>query len=308
MGSFWKGNPCSPTWKGFIESYIYGYPPRLIESSPPILPIKLQGMTIRFATASDTEQLPDFWTRFFSGTGKTRCIVPLLHIQAAQAKARWTIIVVVKDEIVIGSIVRRWTKLHIKETAWQKAGIIDYFCIHPAYRKKGIGRALLSCLHNVTERPIQPHLMLLEGVQVTMPPISVGVYLSRRCIGNGVANKIKDEAIWRDCVKGVGTGVWTPFEEGETTLWNLGVGSVAIWNTFHYSIPDGLKIGIVVGYTSLEAATAAAQTTAHGFGVLLLPVPVWGIGLEGWTLDSPFQWLAYNTDVGFIESFPAVCL
>ena len=223
MGSFWKGNPCSPTWKGFIESYIYGYPPRLIESSPPILPIKLQGMTIRFATTSDTEQLPDFWTRFFSGTGKTRCIVPLLHIQAAQAKARWTIIVVVKDEVVIGSIVRRWTKLHIKETAWQKAGIIDYFCIHPAYRKKGIGRALLSCLHNVTERPIQPHLMLLEGVQVTMPPISVGVYLSRRCIGSGVANKIKDEAIWRACVKGVGTGVWTPFEEGETTLWNLGL-------------------------------------------------------------------------------------
>jgi GNAT superfamily N-acetyltransferase len=307
MGSFWKGNPCSPTWKGFIESYIYGYPPRLIESSPPILPIKLQGMTIRFATASDTEQLPDFWTRFFSGTGKTRCIVPLLHIQAAQAKARWTIIVVVKDEIVIGSIVRRWTKLHIKETAWQKAGIIDYFCIHPAYRKKGIGRALLSCLHNVTERPIQPHLMLLEGVQVTMPPISVGVYLSRRCIGSGVANKIKDEAIWRACVKGVGTGLWTPFEEGETTLWNLGQGSLAIWNTFHYSIPDGLKIGIVVGYTSLEAATAAAQTTAHGFGVLLLPVPVW-VGLEGWTLDSPFQWLAYNTDVGFIESFPAVCI
>ena len=309
MGSFWKGNPCSPTWSSFINSYIYGYPPKLIEPSPPIQPIKLQGLTLRFATPADIEQLPEFWTRFFSD-GKARCIVPLLHIQ----KARWTIIVVVKDGLVIGSLVRRWTKLHIKETAWQKAGIIDYFCIHPAYRKRGIGRALLSCLHNVTERPIQPHLMLLEGVQITMPPISAGVYLSRRCVGSGVAEEAKDEAIWRACVKGVGTGVWTPFEEGETTLWNVGGGSglgrhVAIWNTFHYSIPDGLKIGIIVGYTNILAATAAAQTKGHGFGVLLLPVPVWTMAtpIEGWTIDSPFQWIAYNTDVGFIETFPALC-
>jgi GNAT superfamily N-acetyltransferase len=304
MGSFWKGNPCSPTWSSFISSYIYGYPPKLIETNPPIQTIKLQGLTLRFATPPDIEQLPEFWTRFFSDS-RARCIVPLLHIQ----KARWTIIVVVKDGLVIGSLVRRWTKLHIKETAWQKAGIIDYFCIHPAYRKKGIGRALLSCLHNITERPIQPHLMLLEGVQITMPPISAGVYLSRRCVGSGLAEKINDEAIWRACVKGVGTGLWTPFEEGETTLWKVGQGSVAIWNTFHYSIPDGLKIGIIVGYTSLDAVKAAAQTRGHGFGVLLLPVPVWSMAtpLEGWTLDSPFQWIAYNTDVGFIETFPAVC-
>jgi hypothetical protein len=161
--------------------------------------------------------------------------------------------------------------------------------------------------------------MLLEGVQLSMPPISAGVYLSRRCVGSGLAEKINDEAIWRACVKRVGTGVWTPFEEGETTLWNVGVGAcdlgpgeasaVAIWNTFHYSIPDGLKIGIIVGYTSLDAVKAASQTKGHGFGVLLLPVPVWSMAtpLEGWTIDSPFQWIAYNTDVGFIETFPAVC-
>ena len=302
MGSFWKANPCSPTWSGFINSYIYGYPPRLIEPSPPIQAIKVPWI-IRFATPADVEQLPEFWTRFFSGT--TRCIVPLLHIQTMGA--RWTIIVVVKDSQVIGSLVRRWTKLHIKETVWQKAGIIDYFCIHPAYRKKGIGRALLSCLHNITERPIQPHLMLLEGVQISMPPISAGVYLSRRCSGNSLMTKIKDEAIWRDCVKGVGTGVWTPFEEGETTLWRSASGVTAIWNTFHYSIPDGLRIGIVVGYTSIEGVNEAATSTVHGFGVLLLPVPLLQIGMEGWALDSPFQWLAYNLQAGFVSGFPSIC-
>jgi len=299
---FWKGNPCSPTWSGFIGSYIYGHPPRLIEPTPPIQPIKLPpGVALRFATPGDAEQLPEFWTRFFSDT--SRCIVPLLHIQKMGAK--WTIIVVVKEGAVIGSLVRRWTKLHINETLWQKAGIIDYFCIHPAYRKKGIGRALLSCLHNITERPIQPHLMLLEGVQVTMPPIAAGVYLSRRCAGN-LALKSESEAVWETCVKGVHSGIWTPFEEGETTLWRSASGVTAIWNTFHYSIPDGLRIGIVVGYTG--DINEAANSITHGFGVLLLPVPVWKVGLEGWTLDSPFQWIAYNLQVGSVGGFPSVCL
>ena len=301
---FWKNNPCSPTWSGFISSYIYGYPPRLIEPNPPIQPIKLPPGIIRFATPADIDQLPEFWTRFFSDT--SRCIVPLLHIRNAVAKNRWTIIVVVKDSQVIGSIVRRWTKLHIKETVWQKAGIIDYFCIHPAYRKKGIGRALLSCLHNVTERPIQPHLMLLEGIQLSMPPISAGVYLSRRCAGNSVVTPIAEaQTSFVDCVKGVGSGIWTPYEEGETTLWKTTSGIVAIWNTFHYSIPDGLRIGIIVGYTG--DVNEAASTTSHGFGVVLLP-SILQIGMEGWTIDSPFQWLAYNLQAGFIGGFPAICI
>jgi len=288
---FWKANPCSPTWSGFISSYIYGYPPRLIEPNPPIQPIKLpQGLVLRFATPGDADQLPEFWTRFFSSS--SRCIVPLLHI-----KKSWTIIVVVKDSQVIGSLVRRWTKLHIKETTWQKAGIIDYFCIHPAYRKKGIGRALLSCLHNITERPIQPHLMLLEGVQLSMPPIAAGLYLSRRCTDSTVIQKGGN---WEDCVKG---DIWIPYEESETTIWKTASGIVAIWNTFHYSIPDGLRIGIIVGYTG--DVNEAASTISHGFGVLLLPVPVWKV-VSGWTIDSPFQWLAYNTQTGFIGGFPAI--
>ena len=307
MGSFWKGNQCAPTWGGFISSYIYGYPPRLIEPNPPVQPIKLPpGINLRFATAADAEQLPEFWMRFFSGTKSTRCIVPLLHIQEAMVKGRWTVIVVVKDGFVVGSLVRRWTKLHIKETTWQKAGIIDYFCIHPAYRKKGIGRVLLSCLHNVTERPIQPHLMLLEGVQVSIPPIASGIYLSRRCVGNSQIQK-GDASRWEDCVKRVDSGIWTPYEEGETTLWKTASGQVAIWNTFHYSIPDGLRIGIVVGYTG-DAVNEAAASLAHGFGVLLLPVPLTRLGLEGWTMDSPFQWIAYNLQAGFIGGFPSVCV
>ena len=119
-------------------------------------------MTIREARPEDIEQLPEFWSRFFSTSA--RCIVPLLHIRNMSSKGLWTVLVIIKKGSVIGSLVRRWIKgLHMEEVTWQKAGVIDYFCIHPAYRNKGIGRTLLSCIQNITERPIPPHLMLLEG-------------------------------------------------------------------------------------------------------------------------------------------------
>ena len=34
---------------------------------------------------------------------------------------------------------------------------------------------------------------------------------------------------------------------GETSIWTVGAAKVAIWNTFHRSVPEGLLIGIVVG-------------------------------------------------------------
>ena len=305
MASFWKDNPCSPTWKGFLDSWMNGYPSKLIEPNPPNQKIYLSDLFIRYASPSDLEQLPEFWTRFFSAG--SRCIIPLLHIQKMVSSKRWDIIIVSDSQgTVIGSLVRRWVKgLHMKEVVWQKAGIIEYFCIHPRYRKKGIGRALLSCIHNVTERPLPPHLMLLEGIQVKIPPISAGVYVSKRCQGVLQAIPVLENlpTIWKSCVKGVLSGIWSEYDEPlETTFWKMPNGYVAIWNTFHHTIPDGARIGILVGYSSVSCAEEATQSLTHGYGVLLMT----SLNLE-WTLDSPFQWLAYNTASGFVGGFPSIC-
>jgi GNAT superfamily N-acetyltransferase len=303
MASFWKDNPCSPTWQGFLDSWMHGYPSKLVEPRPPNQKISLPpGLSLRYATPSDLEQLPEFWTRYFSSA--TRCIVPLLHIQKMVSVNLWNIIVISDAHgFIVGSLVRRWIKkVHMKEVLWQKLGIIEYFCIHPRYRKRGIGRALLSCIHNVTERPIPPHLMLLEGIQVRIPPICAGVYVSKRCQGNLQGILVKEDlpSIWKKCVKG---GIWSEYTESfETTIWKMPSGYIAIWNTFHYAIPDGARIGIIVGYSVQKAVEEATQTTTHGYGVVLMPT----LNLE-WTLDSPFQWLAYNMTAGFIGGFPSIC-
>ena len=309
MGSFWQETLCAPTWASYLESWMYSYPSKLIDTSNHLLKVSLSpGLVLRQATAADVEQLPEFWTRYFSDS--TRCIVPLLHIQK-KASASWTILVIVKDGLVIGSIVRRAiTNLHMKEVLWKKAGVIDYFCIHPAYRKRGIGRALLAATHNIVEKPIQPHLMLLEGVQTRIPPCAAGVFVSKRCQHTNLAIREVTEGhekIWLDCVKGcLIKSDWSgSAAESEVSLWQMGSSYVAIWNTFHYSIPDGARIGIILGYTG--DVNKAAETVGHGYGVLLLGVSVVEAAGHAWSLDSPFQWISYNTTNGFIGGFPSLC-
>jgi N-acetylglutamate synthase-like GNAT family acetyltransferase len=290
---------------------MYNYPSKLIDTSNHLLKVSLPpGLVLRQATAADLEQLPEFWTRYFSDT--TRCIVPLSHIQ--KKATSWTILVIVKEDIVIGSLVRRAIdNLHMREVVWKKAAVIDYFCIHPAYRKRGIGRALLAKIHNMVEKPIQPHLMLLEGVQTRIPPCAAGVFVSKRCQHTNLAiREVVEghEKIWADCVKGcVVKSDWIGGAPGsaegkEVSLWQIGDSYFAIWNTFHHSIPDGARIGIILGYTGDLEKVAA--TVGHGFGVLLLGVSVVEAAGHSWSMDSPFQWISYNTNNGFIGGFPAL--
>jgi GNAT superfamily N-acetyltransferase len=290
---------------------MYSYPSKLIDTSNHLLKVSLPpGLVLRQATPADLEQLPEFWTRYFSDS--TRCIVPLLHIQT-KAATSWTVLVIVKDGIVIGSLVRRAiTNLYMREVVWGSAGVIDYFCIHPAYRKKGIGRALLARIHNMVNKPIQPHLMLLEGVQTIIPPCAAGVFVSKRCHHTNLAIREVTEGqekIWLDCVKGSAVkSNWSSAsmeaKAREVSLWQIGSSYVAIWNTFHYSIPDGARIGIILGHTG--DIDKAAETVGHGYGVLLLGVSVAESIGHTWSLDSPFQWISYNTNNGFIGGFPAL--
>jgi hypothetical protein len=227
---------------------------------------------------------------------------------------------------VIGSIVRRWVSgLHMREVRWPRAGIIDYFCIHPAHRRKGVGRALLTFLHNstlLTEKIMPPQLMLWEGIQPTIPPASVGVFLHRYCIkghmtatasppGTSPASAVEEGPLllekWQAMQRG--KDIWNESCEasGETSIWTIGEHTVAIWDTFHRSVPEGLLIGIVVGSSGPEAATAFSQSSGHPFGILLMTGSLFSS--EGWTMDSPYQWISYNTKMNFISyQFPGIFL
>jgi GNAT superfamily N-acetyltransferase len=301
MASFWKNNPSVPTWTDFLKDWFNGQPSKLIDSTPPMRP--LAQVFIRKATQEDLEQLPEFWSRWYS-VKSARCMVPLSHVLKM---AKGDIFVCVRGDEVIGSIVRRWlTGLHMRGVRWPRAGIIDYFCIHPAQRKKGIGRALLTFLHNstlYTEGVMLPQLMLWEGLQPTIPPASVGVFSHRRCYKGPTQAIEQDSKMWIDLQRG--KDIWNEScdSPGETSLWMVGDHRVAIWNTFHRSVPEGFLIGIVVG-GDVQSANAFSQASGHPFGILLMS----GL-LSDWSIDSPYQWISYNTKMNFISyDFPGIFL
>jgi GNAT superfamily N-acetyltransferase len=305
MASFWKNNPCVPTWTDFVKDWFNGQPSKLIDSTPPMRP--LAQVFIRKATQEDLEQLPEFWSRWYSTTKSARCMVPMSHVTKM---AQGDIFVCVRGDEVIGSIVRRWiTGLHMREVRWPRAAIIDYFCIHPAHRSKGIGRALLTFLHNstlYTEKCILPQLMMWEGLQPSIPPASVGLFLHRKCVKGTFTATEEGADVWNQLQRG--KDIWNESCEysGETSIWRVGQKEIAIWNTFHRSVPEGLLIGIVVG-GSIADANAFSQASGHPFGILLMAGNP--LGSEGWSIDSPYQWISYNTKMNFISyDFPGIFL
>lgn len=300
MGSqgFWTNNPCTPSWINTLSQIWSGSPPRLLEPMPAKRPVRLpQGCQIRLAVAEDSGAIAEFWGRYFSISKACRCAVSKEVVLRSIALARWQIIVTVSGDQIIGTVVRRYLKgLHVYEARWPAAAAIDFFCVHPSWRSRGVGRALLDTVHNLSQLPLQPHLIFWEGLRPSVPPLAGGCFWARRCEGTAVATLVRDkEAIqkaWLSCAKGM--DVWTEEPGEEISVWSIDGRNVVVWNTLHVTVPDGKPIGIVL--SNLESADALASAKSY-WGVLLTP-QISPLPSGEWTFDSVYQWIAYNLSVG----------
>jgi GNAT superfamily N-acetyltransferase len=297
MRSFWSNNSCSPTWPGLFSSWLTSHPPLLLDAHPPAFPLHpIPGCTFGKATPEDIQQLPEFWERWFSSS--SRCCIPLERIRRSHDAGFWDIYIVRRGVQVVGSLVRRWvTGLHVKEAYMPKAGIIDFFCVHPAWKRKGVGRTLLYLVHNGTTQPTPPHLMLWESYLPTIPPMSAGLYWKKECrLGKREQlNEAEERRIWSRLVEG--RPIWSEYRKSEDLhIYAVASGHVVIWNTWHRRIPQGDTIGIILACTgSLNELYECSP-----FGLLLADTKY-----EGWDFNGPFQWGLYNMNTGFISSqFP----
>jgi hypothetical protein len=152
-----------------------------------------------------------------------------------------------------------------------------------------------------------------QAIHIQLPFFASGFLWAWK--GNAVATQTKWERItdpedrerlWAACVPPGAVkakGGWI-----ETEVWRGLEGSVAVWNTYHRSVPEGLSIGIVVGATSDQALTAFCATGT--FGVVLRPA--FAIAPpEGWEFDAPYTWFAYNTLLGTgpgLGTFPCLSI
>ena len=292
---FWTNNPCSPTWFGLVSSWATSHPPLLLETNPPLFPIHpIRGCTFGLATEEDIQQIAAFWESWFS---KSRCSITESRIRASHAKGLWDICVARHGSRVIGTIVRRWVHgLHVKGAYIPKAGIIDFLCVHPAWKKKGVGRTLICLVQNAAPRPFPPHLMLWETYIPSIPPAVVGSYWKKECVV-GKRDRLSEEeerGIWS--VMKEGRTIWSDYARSDDMhIYSVGRGAIVIWNTWHRRVPEGDYIGIVLAATAAEAVREFV--TCSPFGLLLADTKY-----EGWEWNGPFQWGLYNMNIGCIST------
>jgi hypothetical protein len=313
--SFWSGNSCVPSWFNTLSQMWASAPPKLLETMKTTRTNTLPpGIILRTAEQGDLPALVEFWGRYFSITKSCKSAVPLSHLRKMVLERKWDILILVSGggDLLASIVQRKLVGLRIREARWAEAGCIDYYCVHPAWRKKGLGRVLLNSVHNKTPAPIPPHLIFWENLQVSVPPLVAACFLSRKCSGTVQAIQITDPEIckkaWRDCVKGV--DVWTESWGDEVSFWSAASVSatpVVVWNTFHHAL--GGSIGIILGSHSVAMASVNALAESKSpWGVLLLPQtsPFTQIG-DSWAFDSVFQWIGYNLSVGFVSrEFPVL--
>jgi GNAT superfamily N-acetyltransferase len=82
----------------------------------------------------------------------------------------------------------------ISPSSW---GLVDWFCVHPLWRSKGLGSALLETLDLVTYRlGRRAHIFLKEGNPLPLPHLPIYcTWLKCRKAGNPSISRIKEETI-----------------------------------------------------------------------------------------------------------------
>lgn len=294
--SFWKNNKYVPSWPGYLSSYWNKSKPHRLVLEKSLFASTASSLNVRIARQSDLEAIQEFWYRYFSISSSCRCTIPLTRIQEmSRTDEIWVVVVEegVKG-IVVGTIVRRFAKrVHVEDAYFPQIGVIDYFCVHPAWRSRGVGRKLLQNMHNTNPGDVfHPHFFLWEGFQAGIPPIASGVFWSLI-----PTTKVKDnlveisiESIWHKFYKS--RRVWS--EESSTSdLYAYEIDGLDEWiviqDTHHVTVPEGKKIGILVGQSSNKIEISTSWE-------LLFPGKLMAetISQNEWRMDSPYQWISYN--------------
>lgn len=307
--SFWANNAFAPTWGQTLSQLWNNDPPKLCNTLKLLRPVKAPpGCTVIHAREEHIPLILEFWGRYFSISSVCKSAVSPAYLTGRMRTKTWQIVIALNSQgELIGTVIRRHIRnLHVQSAKWAEAGIIDYFCVHPAWRSRGVGRTLLDTIHNNSTFPLAPQLIFWEGWRISLPPLSIGCFLKRRCIpSSGIqANQIPpSKELWAACVKGC--EVWTEDPGEEITFWKIKEKWCVVWNTMHTAVPDGGLIGVVLG----GDPDALAEASGHTWRVLLLPRTTLSSSYmpPGWSFDSVFQWIAYNLSVGTLGGpFPCI--
>ena len=173
-------------WDAYLRSWWSNHRSALFISQPfeRKEPIESLGLAYMWIYQHDTacKEICQFLYDYFGNPPqKPRFNIPVNHLVL---KTDFLLIARDNSSRIVGCI--RYHDIGILYHNKERIYAVDCFCIHPAWRGKGVGRQLLYRLHCYANEKGIPHaLFLKEGSTVSpfITPLYSGTYVYRRCIG-----------------------------------------------------------------------------------------------------------------------------
>jgi GNAT superfamily N-acetyltransferase len=200
--SFWKESP-GPTWSDWFSSLV------ACTGTPLAQPIRRYPLALSppasdtiqycFAKPNDSPSICEFLSEYFQITQNSICCLPVERLTRG-IQSDWIVLVAREGNKIIGTVISRLLGSLVfqiqmdseqKQSRFSSADYIDFFCVHPDYRKSGVGSELLKQIDfYASERGRPIHFFQKEITPLfVIPPLWHGTYIFRECVLSGSTNR-----------------------------------------------------------------------------------------------------------------------
>lgn len=321
--SFWKESP-GPTWSDWFSSLVActGIPlAQPIRRFPLALAAPSDLFEYSIAKPNESASICQFLNEYFKITQKSVCCLPVERLSRG-IQSDWIVIVARENQKIVGTVISRILgslvfQMNInaeqKQSRFSSADYIDFFCVHPEYRKSGVGSELLRQVDFYSSERGRPiHFFQKELTPLfVIPPIWYGTYIFRETILSGSNNRRIEtfhHQIKRNPKTSFELQFTSPRSSQDSRYYVNDCGNfkvhLAITNTYH--MYQNAWLGEVLFY-SVEDADDTVETKniaaaieeiieSAGYRYILMDESIPHLKQFNWIRDASYFIYAYNVN------------
>lgn len=328
--SFWSSSP-GPTWLQCIDTLNpcttapYGICNRNLIQKPKENPLP-SGFSFLVLSNKNAEEIERFLRGHFSIFSGSRIFLSKERIQQGFLLDDWIGIgVKTRDNLLVGCCVSKSLgALKFPNEIVQQGGLIDYFCVHSSYRKRGLADTMLSELVQWTARRGRiVHFFMKEGFPLLkIPPLWYSQYIVRKKGPiDAYAEYLGKQGIaYHTQIKSYNHADFLPLRHfianlpyelsGDSELYSFNYKghniSLCLTNLHYRTVPQGQRIAelawIVPGSAEVPESVQklAVETLVDScpYDIILMDVSIPHDPKKGWWKDATYSWYCFNYNPG----------
>ena len=297
---FWKTYPLSRLWESLWNREVFL--PQPVDKEPLVPPGEPMTQITR---PEEVTEVRVFLRTYFGNPPhtpvldmpeETLCGIPN-HLFAVRAHGA-----------IVGTIRYHYLGEFVSSTG-EPIYAVDCFCIHPTWRRRGLGDYLLTALHQYVHRKGIPYSMFLkEGASVRTPSFYTGTYAYRET-GSRPSRHLRNLTVeqahqWMDVVRQIHPLFVIRNVAAPNQRWKgyrKGMHSVLACVQDTYQSKEGKRMAWVTAWIESPGITDAIRSDAADAIADDLPEfeyvwmnSLWSGCAGEWKEDGPFHWYTYQ--------------